>query len=143
LDILFTKVSNTRHAVEVVRRDKTGDSAELNSRSFLRHDLAHFVIEVELPIKGGYWGSVGSGAALSGEGISGPQAMLAESLAGPAQTLMRTGGDVDAYLALLQRVCPDEATPDLAGRIHERVRQVLGLWKATPFGGDMHLRWPF
>jgi hypothetical protein len=140
--IAFTKVSDERHAVKITRTDGTSQSIELVSRGFLRHDLAHFAIELEFPIRSGYWGCVSSGASLTGEGVAGSEAQLAESLAGPIQTLFRMDAGPDAYAELLGRFSTTIASQDLAARVHERVRQLRGHWKATPFGGEMELVWP-
>ena len=140
--IAFTKISDEKHRVEITRANGTSESVELESRSFLRHDLAHFAIELELPIGKGYWGCVSSGASLSGSGVAGAEAQLAESLAGPIQTLMRIDADSDAYLAMLREIAPAHAGQDLAARLHERVRRLRGHWKSTPYGGEMRLVWP-
>ena len=140
--ITFTKISDERHAVKITRSDGTSESVELVSRGFLRHDLAHFAIELELPIRKGYWGCVSSGASLSGEGVAGGEARLAESLAGPIQTLFRMDAGPDPYLELLREFSPTGASHDLAARVHERVRRLRGHWKATPYGGEMELDWP-
>lgn len=140
--IVFTKVSNERHAVTITRTDGTSESVEVETREFLRHDLAHFAIELELPIRQGYWGCVASGASLAGEGVGGSDARLAESLAGPMQTLFRIDAGPDAYFELLGRFSPASDSQDLAARVYERIRQLRGHWKATPYGGQMELVWP-
>ncbi|NKB35227.1 MAG: hypothetical protein GKR91_19190 [Pseudomonadales bacterium] len=141
MKIVFTKMSDDEHAVRVIRTDGSEDSSVLNSRSFLRHDLAHFAVESELRIARGYWGSVAQGTALAGSNFSGSDIAKAESLAGPIQTLMRLEENEDKYLSLLERVLPEAATNDLAARIRDRVLKLLGHWKATPFGGDMEFEW--
>ncbi len=139
--IAFTKISDERHAVTVTRADGTSESVEVETRDFLRHDLAHFAIELELPIRKGYWGCVASGASLTGEGVAGSDARLAESLAGPIQTLFRIEAGPGDYAELLGRFWPTDSE-DLAARVHERIRQLRGHWKATPYGGEMELIWP-
>lgn len=141
MDIVFRKISNERHAVTITRSDGTSASVEVGTREFLRHDLAHLAIELELPIRKGYWGCVASGASLAGDGVAGSDARLAESLAGPIQTLFRTEAGPGAYLELFERSSlPD--SEDLAARVHERVRQLRGHWQATPYEGQMKLVWP-
>jgi hypothetical protein len=149
MQICFYKLSDDTHALEVTRDDGQTERVELNSRSFLRHDLAHFAIELELSLRRGYWGSVAAGAALRGDDIDSDEIMLAERLAGPVQTLIRTEADVADYLSIL-RIAETElidigwAATDLAGlaqRIHGRVRQLMGHWRATPYGGAMQLIW--
>lgn len=75
--------------MQVRRADGSEESGVLNSRSFLRHDLAHLAVETQMPLARGYWGSVADGAKLNGLEIRGPDIMLAEKLSGPVQTLMR------------------------------------------------------
>jgi hypothetical protein len=140
--IAFTKISDERHLVTVTRADGISERVEVETREFLRHDLAHFAIELELPIRRGYWGCVASGASLTGEGVAGSDARLAETLAGPIQTLFRTDAGPDAYRELLKEISATSSRQDLAARVHERVRQLRGHWKATPYGGQMELAWP-
>ena len=142
MHILIRKISDDRHTVEIERVDGTSDRVELDSRSFLRHDLAHYAVELEIPIYRGYWGSVCAGASLASDEIAGPDAMLAERLAGPVQTLMRVDADVGEYFTTLERVIPDLASTSLAERLHERIRQLRGLWKSTHYSESMKLEWP-
>ena len=142
MDIRLCKVSDDRHEVTIVRGDGSVDAVQLNTRSFLRHDLAHYAVERELSIRMGYWGSVMAGASLSGNDIEGPDAEFAESLAGPVQTLMRLDAGPDDYLETLMRVAPALASAETAARLWETIRRLRGHWKATPFGGDMRLAWP-
>lgn len=140
--IVFAKISDERHSVTVTRADGTSERVEVDTRGYLRHDLAHFAIELELPIRKGFWGCVASGASLAGEGVAGRDAQLAESLAGPIQTLFRVDADRAAYVELLASVAAASGSPDLPTRVHERIRQLRGRWKATPYGGEMTLDWP-
>ena len=140
MEIRITKISDEAHAVQVNRRDASSEQIELNSRSFLRHDFAHFAVEHEIPLRAGYWGSVANGAALGGE-IESPEIWLAESLAGPVQTLIRKDSPVARYLEVLERVVPDRATSDLAERIYNCGRRLTGHWRATPYGEFMIIHW--
>jgi len=142
MDILFTKISDQEHALTVRRQDGSTDSVVLNSRSFLRHDLAHLAVELELPLARGFWGSVAKGQALGGKEFKGgPELALAEALSGPVQTLLRTKADSEPFLDVLNRICPEKASWDLAARIRERGRRLQGHWQATPYGDDMRVRW--
>lgn len=142
MEVAFTKVSDTRHVVSVRRRDGSVESIELDSRSFLGHDLAHFAVESELGIRGGFWGSVADGSHLTGAGLGGPQLELAERIAGPMQTMLRTEADEQRIADVLRRVAPERADDDLAARLHERLRQLRGHWNATAYGEAMLLDWP-
>jgi len=140
VEISFTKLSDIEHKVRVTRSDGSVDEAVLNSRSFLRHDLAHLAVELEVPLRQGFWGSVASGAQLEGSGF-GADIGMAESLAAPIQILMRTEAPVSRYLAVIGHLIPELASEDLAKRIHERARQLQGHWRATPYGESMEFTW--
>ena len=142
MKIEFTKVSDEQHRVCVIRADLSTGEATLHSRSFLRHDFAHLAIELELPLRNGYWGLVADGCSLSGKGMGGVEIQTAELLAGPIQTLMRIEADVDKYLELLRRIQPKIASLELASRIRTKGQQLQGHWKATPFRGAMVTDWP-
>lgn len=141
MDIVFTKLSDVEHKVSIRRADDSEESTWLNSRSFLRHDLAHFAVESEIPIPRGYWGSVACGASLDGMMIRGSDILLAETLAGPVQTLMRTEADAAHFFSVLVRIQPELISEELAARIHAHGRRLEGHWQATPYGGEMRVNW--
>jgi len=140
--VVFVKLSDRRHVVRVERSDGSSESVELDSRSFLRHDLAHFAVELELELSGGVWGSVACGGSLSGTGLDGADMSIAETVSGPMQTMMRTGADAAAIESVLTRVAPQIAVPGVGERMHARLRALAGHWAATPYGGEMVLEWP-
>lgn len=141
MEIAFKKLSEQEHAVRVFRADGSEESAILNSRSFLRHDLAHLAVETQLSLARGYWGSVASGAALNGMDIRGSDILLAEKLAGAVQTLMRIEASDAQFFSTLARIHPGLITPELASRIREHGRKLQGHWRGTPFGEEMRVGW--
>jgi hypothetical protein len=139
---VFVKVSDQRHTVRVERRDGTVESLQLDSRSFLRHDLAHLAVELELGLSEGVWGCVARGGSLSGEGLDGSDVALAETVSGPMQTMMRTRAEPADIHDVLVRVAPAIASTHLAERLHARLRSLSDRWAATPYGADMEIIWP-
>jgi hypothetical protein len=142
MKVAFVKLSDQRHTVRVERNDGTNESVELDSRSFLRHDLVHFAVELELGLTAGVWGSVAGGGSLSGNGLNGADMDVAETISGPMQTMMRTGADAEEIRDMLVRVTPERGSLDLAQRLHARLRSLAGQWAATPYRGEMTLEWP-
>ena len=142
MEIHFTKISSESHGVRVVRTNQTSEAVTLQTRGFLQHDIAHLALELEVPLKRGYWGSVAAGASLKGMDIRGQDIVVAESLAGPMHILVRDEAAMPAYKAVLDRAQPQLSSQNLAERIHERVRRLLGHWRATPFGEEMVIEWP-
>jgi hypothetical protein len=140
--VAFTKISDERHTVRVERIDGSSEVVELDSRSFLRHDLAHFAVELELGLSEGIWGSVARGGSLSGSGLDGADMTLAETASGPMQTMLRTNADAAEIHDVLTRIAPEVSSMDLAERLDVRFRSLTGHWAATPYGGEMKLEWP-
>ena len=141
MKIIFTKLSDLEHKVRIERADGSAEETILNTREFMRHDMGHMAVEMEVPISRGYWGSVATGVALDGMSITGTDIVTAESLAGPAQGLIRDEADKETFYSVLNRMQPELITKELAYRIHERGRKLLGHWRATSFGGDMVIEW--
>jgi hypothetical protein len=66
--IALGKISNQPHAVTVTRDDGSSQTIELDSRDFLRHDLAHLAFEMEAGLRDGAWGSVARDPERPGDG---------------------------------------------------------------------------
>lgn len=61
MHILLTKISGDKHAVTIVRSNRSEESLELVTREALFHDLLHYAVESVLGTQGGYWGTLASG----------------------------------------------------------------------------------
>ena len=142
MTVRFVKLSDHRHRVDVRRADGTDETVELDSRSYLRHDLAHFAVEATLGLQGGVWGSIAAGGSFDGNGLDGDDMALAETLSGPVQTLMRVEAPPGDIYDALTRVAPEIASQDLADRLHVRMRALTGRWRSTRYGDAMELHWP-
>lgn len=155
LALRFTRVSPTHHRFEYRRPDGTGEAIEMETRSFLFHDLLHYAVESEAGLKGSFYGilgkiggyeelSVAGGAALGGE------IAITERVVG-ALTGALQQEDLDAedfvaqvteYLDIFEERAPRWFTPAFIAAVRERMRQLTGRWKATPFGEAMELEFP-
>ncbi len=142
MKIRFTKISDTEHQVAVVRADGSQDTKVLNSRSFLFHDFAHLALETAMRLEHGFWGSVATGASLSGSDCKGNDILLAESLAGPIQVLIKKDAEPADYRKVLSRLLKNSPqTKTLSESIHAEARHLKGLWRATPYGKTMEVDW--
>lgn len=156
--IVLTRVTNTLHRLEIVRADGSRETADLETRSFLMHDFIHFAVEAEAGMTEGFWGLLASGTPLAKLNDRenamkafepGVQLGLAEAVVGPVTKLVQ--GKLDAagllrafherFLAGGDRI-PPWLNDAFLLRVMDRMRRLLGQWKATPFGGRMELVWP-
>ncbi len=153
LIVRFTKVGPDRHRFEIQRPDGTGEQVELETHSFLRHDLVHFALETEAGLRGSFYGLLAKVGGyqeltLAGEALGG-EAAQTESIVGPLQTALKGEIDAAAFVARIVELRQDVGydpirwlTPSLITRTAEAMRRLEGRWKATAFGDTMELRFP-
>jgi len=150
LILRFTRTSPTHHRFEYVRADGSGEALELETRAFLIHDLLHFAVESEAGLRGSFYGlldRVGGYAELSvSAGGLGGEVQLTEMIVGPLSAALDGEIDLDAFVGGVSRYFedmdlrpPSWFTPGFVAAVRERMRQLIGQWKATPFGETMAL----
>lgn len=144
--IRFTRLNPTHHRFEAIRADGTREIREFETRSLLLHDLVHFAVESEANLRGGFYGALADGAAYDAP-LPGSEAMEIESVVGPLQGALKGDVDPDDFVTRLRAMresigstAPDWLTPDFVRRALERLRQLQGQWRATPFGQSMEVR---
>jgi hypothetical protein len=155
LTLRFTRVSPSHHRFDYRRPDGSGEAIEMETKSLLIHDLLHYAVESEAGLRGSFYGilgkiggyeelSVAGGAALGGE------IAITERLVGALTgALQRTDLDAEAfaaqvgeYLDIYEERTPRWFTPAFIAAVRERMRQLMGRWKALPFGETMELTFP-
>jgi hypothetical protein len=156
MEIRLTKLSNDQHRLELVRADGSRESSgALESRSYLLHDLLHLAVESEARLQTGFWGCLARGKTLAdmndrtGESMREYSADMAtiEQAVG-ALTSAAKGVEAAEVLAGLQRwldaqerALPPWLDEPFIVRVQERMRKLLGHWRATPFGEAMVVHW--
>jgi len=148
LRLRFTRISNDLHRFEAIRPDGGVEMRELETRSFLPHDLVHYALESEAGPKNSFYGQLARGAGyedMAGQG----EGVRTEMVVGALQGAIARQVDPDAFVAGLKDVWanigrppPEWLTPDVVTRTLERLRQIQGRWRATPFGQTMELEFP-
>ena len=152
--VSFVKLSDERHALEVVRDDGRRERVECETRSYLMHDLLHFAVESEAGLTGGFWGRLATGTTLKEMndrtrpvGPESPELSAIEQLVGALHGATK-GRSSEELVAGMRRFAealgqgrPDWLTEPFVGRVKERLRRLAGRWNATPYGGSMDLDW--
>jgi hypothetical protein len=147
-----------------------GDGARFEVRGIgfmgaLPHDLAHFVVESELGLANGFWGSVAAGIVFgSMKAISGKRPFHADAKAAALLKTNQTGLNdaellVGAFTDALDKGLPTLLTmlhrfqngsaitgthvsDEVAVRVLERLRRMQKTWQEMPIGGELTLAWP-
>lgn len=146
LIVRFTRLNPTHHRFEAIREDGTCDRREFETRSLLLHDLVHFAVESEAKVRGGFYGTLADGANYDAPRPGG-EAALIENVVGPIQGAIKGEIEPEAFASRLRMVLqsldftpPDWLTADFVRRVLERLRQLQGQWRATPFGETLELK---
>src|SRR4051812_48482720 len=91
MHIRFTKVSLVFHKLEIIRSDGSRQEAALETKTFMPHDLIHFVYEKEAGLSHSFWGSIASGMSFADFDSSEKVAALMKHNDELRQTEMATG----------------------------------------------------
>lgn len=153
--IRLTRLTNDRHRFEVVRDDGSREMREMETRSTLLHDLVHYAVETEAGLDASFYGRLANGAtyeALTTEPAAGAEAMQTENVVVRVQGIAKNDADRIDASGLAEAIAagfrasgqepPEWLTADLIARVRERLRRVLGQWRATPFHDTLELEFP-
>ena len=145
--LLFTKLSDARHRLEVRRADGSAESFEFETRSVLLHDLVHYAVEGQAGFDDAFWGRLAAGATLAELADGGfpdgaTQLGAAESLVGQMQALFKGHLPREAYVARAAARYPEIVDGAFVDGVLERLRRLTGHWGSTAYGASMELVWP-
>ena len=155
--IRFTRLTNDRHRLELIRADGTSEAHELETRSALLHDLVHYAVETEAGLEASFYGRLASGTTYEALLVEPPstdaEAMQTEGVVGRIQGIAKndTWSSIDpasfaasmaAGFRAVGQEPPTWLTGDLIVRVRERLRRVQGQWRATPFHQTLALEFP-
>ncbi|HVF66527.1 MAG TPA: hypothetical protein VM914_02610 [Pyrinomonadaceae bacterium] len=169
MEITFTKTGARTYEV-VVRRD---DGVTLRVRTpdkplAIPHDMAHYVVERELNMERGFWGSIAAGVIFGTvRVVSGRQPPhAAERSEALIKASYREQAAAELYVAVLQRVAAEGKEQDLsyvnscldevwrpfrwprphvnaegAMRVCRALREAESIWAALPVGESVKVTW--
>lgn len=156
MKIAFRKISDQRHALEIEHDDGRRERVECETRSYLLHDFLHYAVEREAGIERGFWGSLASGKSLAQlNDKAQPSVFEADAEIATVERMVgmlhgaAKGQAAEAVVAAIGRYAetsetsvPPWLTEDFVRRVQERLRQVMGRWRATAYGECLWLEWP-
>jgi len=152
MTLRFTRIGPDRHRFEYRLPNGEGEALELETHSTLHHDLLHYAVETEAGLRGSFYGllaKVGGYAELvvNGGAALGGEVAITEALVGALTSALNSENldagtfinNFNSYLEVLDARPPRWLTPALVRAVQERMRQLEGRWRATPFGEPMEL----
>ncbi len=151
--IRFTRLTNERHRFEIVRDDGTREAHELETRSALIHDLAHYAVEAEARLEESFYGRLAQGipySELIDTPPNGREALDTEAVVAMLQGTVKVAQTdpveftekIKGGFGALGQEPPGWLTGDFMARALDRLRRVHGQWRATTFHRTMELEFP-
>jgi hypothetical protein len=169
VEITFTKTDQRKYETLVRRDDGVLLSVQSPDRpASLPHDIAHYLVERELKLERGFWGSVAAGAVFGGMHVisgrrsphaedrskaamkaAGQQLTVAEIYVSVMQSVVRDGkeGDWPAVRARLDEAWRPFRGPrwpvsaEEALRVCQALREAETQWQALPVGQSITVTW--
>lgn len=147
LHITLSKLNPQRHRMDIFRADATIDGVELETRSFLLHDLMHFAIERALGLQNGFYGLLAMGHDLMD--VRQPELLseteraclhTADALVEPMLSVWQRQLSVTDYVTQLSAPGLDAV---FVSEVQAHVRSLLDTWRRLPYGDGMSLLWEF
>jgi hypothetical protein len=149
--VFLHKLTDQRHALEIVRDSGDRERMECETRSLLVHDFIHFAVEEAAQLTDGFWGKLANGKTLvemNDRGSPDDPAMMeierivgALSMAAKGITPSQVVASLKAYSVAVGVSLPEWLTESFVARVQARLRQLRGEWNATAYGRAMELRW--
>lgn len=170
MEITFTKTGERTYEVVASRDDGVTLRVRTPDKPLkIPHDMAHYVVERELKMEGGFWGSVAAGAVFGTvQVVSGRQPPHAAELS--AALIKASYGEqaaAELYVAVMQAVVRDGVERDWrlvcsrldeawrpfrrprppvsaedALRVCRALREAEERWLALPVGESVKVTWP-
>lgn len=99
MQVIFTKTSHVSHTLTLIRDDGSREVASgLETRSYLRHDLMHYIVEKAAGLRSSFYGSVEAG---KGFGVMRPGERI-DALDRTQMTAAEEGGLTEMVVATIQ-----------------------------------------
>lgn len=155
LFITLTNVSPTHHRFACMSDDGLREEAELETKTYLYHDLLHFAVESEAFLADSFYGKLLKGesyrslserkmeAAVLTEG---KEIMMTERVVGVMTGVLQSDASPEVAIESLRNLLsasgerfPQWFTGDFVIQVKERMRKLWGEWQGTPFGETMTL----
>ncbi|WP_057938091.1 hypothetical protein [Algoriphagus resistens] len=142
--ITIHKVSNFRSEYTILREDNSVEQITHETKTYLVHDLCHFVVERALKLSNGFWGMLSQGYSFNDLfGKENPETTglrAVEQLVGPIQSV---------YLNYISRQDFENNSEHLAYKIPSHlltkclteIKKLMEEWEQLAIGQSLDMEW--
>lgn len=153
LKIQLKRVSPTQHAFTLLLENGGKETLQLETKTYLFHDLLHFAVESEAGITNSFYGRLAKGERYEELTLpemsvvshgSDSEALMTERIVGVLTGVLKRNASGSQALLGLQNLLsasgetvPQWFTPTFVEQVKERMRKLEGEWKGIAFGETM------
>ena len=91
MKVTFSKISKFKSEYKLVRKDKSEAKIFLDAKTFVVHDICHFIVEKNLGYQNGFWGMLAQGynfeELFGKENVLTEELRFIEKIVGPIQSI--------------------------------------------------------
>lgn len=144
MKIVVKKISHKECVYTIARADGTEEVIELDSKTYLLHDMCHFAVEKELAYRNGFWGMLAQGYAF--HELFGKENMLTtelrfiEKVVGPVQSAYLGQVPRGRFPSLLSYLDYEFGMERLDNCLNE-IGRIMDEWGGLSFGQYLTLEW--
>jgi len=146
MEIEIKKGTPYRCVYALIRADGTTELITLETKTYLLHDICHYVVERQLQYANGFWGMLAAGFSFKDLfGKDNPQTaalMAIEQIVGPIQAVYSghiLPQDFPQFVAHLQF----QITNDMLEACLQSIEVIMKRWKELSVGEALTLEWRF
>lgn len=144
MKILITKINNQQCKYTITRDDGSVEQIVLDLKTYLLHDICHYVVEKHLGYKKGFWGMLAQGhsfrALLGKENTLTEELRFIEKIVGPIQAVYSCyfpKQDLATHIAHLNFDVKENVLENSLAEIKNIVKQ----WDELTFDRSLELDW--
>lgn len=146
MKIRIRKVTGYKCEYTITRDDGSEELIALETKTFLVHDVCHYVVEKHLEYPNGFWGMLAQGYSFKALfGKDNPQTedlRFIEKIVGPVQSVYQgfiQREDLPGFIAHIDFAVPETILSSCIAEIEEIMRR----WEQLPVGGQLQLEGEF
>lgn len=144
MQIKVRKKHPNQHEYTLTRANGSKETTTLDTKTYLFHDICHFVVEQHLEYSNGFWGMLAQGHTFNDLfGKDNPQTTelrYIEQIVGPIQSVHSAHvpkQDLDLYLKHLDFTIPELVLDSILTEIGT----IIAHWKKLDAGHQLTLEW--
>lgn len=144
MKIEIRKMHPSQHTYTLTRADGTKETIALDTKTYLLHDICHFVVEKQLQYPKGFWGMLARGhtfnALFGKDNPMTTELRFIEQIVGPVQSVHSghmVKKDLGPYLKHLDFTLAEHFLDTLLAEIGN----IMAQWKKLEMGQQLTLEW--